>query len=309
MGLFSFLRKNKQESASSEGAFSSRAEEESNAIRGRGKRKQGAQPADPVLPEKKRARRRLVGAIALVLAMIIGLPMVLDSEPKPLADDIAIQIPSKNKAISSAASHQAAAVSSSSGSAAAPASDMKQEIVGAPAAPAAPASAMAATSTTGTPGAVKVPDANKATGAENAASPPQSAIKTDGNPHPRQIAKAEPQAPAVPAAGSAEDAARAIAILEGKPEVKASTAKTASDKKPGKFVVQVAALAAPEKVSELQGRLKSAGVASYTQKVATESGTRIRIRVGPFDTKEEAEQLRAKLAKLGLRSSLVSGSH
>src|SRR4051794_37688452 len=102
MSLFSFLRKNKQESASDDSTFYSRAEEESNKIRGRGKRRQGNQdkrsePADPVLPEKKRARRRLIGAIALVLAAVIGLPMILDSEPKPVADDISIQIPSKDK--------------------------------------------------------------------------------------------------------------------------------------------------------------------------------------------------------------------
>ncbi|MFD2272916.1 hypothetical protein ACFS07_22085 [Undibacterium arcticum] len=35
--------------------------------------------------------------MALVLAVVIGLPMILDSEPKPLADDIAIEIPSKDK--------------------------------------------------------------------------------------------------------------------------------------------------------------------------------------------------------------------
>jgi DedD protein len=39
----------------------------------------------------------LIGASALVLAAIIGLPMIFDSEPKPLADDIAIQIPSRDK--------------------------------------------------------------------------------------------------------------------------------------------------------------------------------------------------------------------
>ncbi|NNH21378.1 SPOR domain-containing protein, partial [Bordetella trematum] len=43
-----------------------------------------------------RARRRLAGAIALVLAAVIILPMVLDSEPVPVADDIPINIPSRN---------------------------------------------------------------------------------------------------------------------------------------------------------------------------------------------------------------------
>ena len=54
--------------------------------------------AKPVSEEelqlKKRARRRLVGAIVLVAAVAALLPMVLDSEPKPTSQDINIQIPS-----------------------------------------------------------------------------------------------------------------------------------------------------------------------------------------------------------------------
>jgi DedD protein len=50
---------------------------------------------DPTLPEKQRARRRLVGAVALVLAAVIVLPMVLDSRPKPVTDDISIDIPNR----------------------------------------------------------------------------------------------------------------------------------------------------------------------------------------------------------------------
>ncbi|MFA6311986.1 MAG: SPOR domain-containing protein [Sterolibacterium sp.] len=45
---------------------------------------------------KKRARRRLVGAIALALAAVIVLPMVMDQEPKPLTQDIQIRIPSQD---------------------------------------------------------------------------------------------------------------------------------------------------------------------------------------------------------------------
>ncbi|HYN27467.1 MAG TPA: SPOR domain-containing protein [Burkholderiales bacterium] len=48
---------------------------------------------DEELQLKKRARRRLVGAIALVLLVVVFLPMFLDSEPKPLNQDIAITIP------------------------------------------------------------------------------------------------------------------------------------------------------------------------------------------------------------------------
>lgn len=44
---------------------------------------------------RKRARRRLIGAITLVILMVTVLPMVLDDEPKPVGQDIAISIPSQ----------------------------------------------------------------------------------------------------------------------------------------------------------------------------------------------------------------------
>ena len=45
---------------------------------------------------RKRARRRLVGAVALVIVSVVILPMVLDSEPKRVVHEIDIQIPSEN---------------------------------------------------------------------------------------------------------------------------------------------------------------------------------------------------------------------
>jgi len=47
---------------------------------------------------KRRARRRLIGAIALALAIVVVLPMVLDSEPKPTGRDIDLRIPAVDKA-------------------------------------------------------------------------------------------------------------------------------------------------------------------------------------------------------------------
>jgi len=50
--------------------------------------------ADPAVDElKRRARRRLVGAIVLALAAAVVLPMLLESNPKPLGNDVSIQIP------------------------------------------------------------------------------------------------------------------------------------------------------------------------------------------------------------------------
>jgi DedD protein len=45
---------------------------------------------------KRRGRRRLVGAIALVLAAVIVLPMVFDSEPKGSAPAVSVRIPGED---------------------------------------------------------------------------------------------------------------------------------------------------------------------------------------------------------------------
>ena len=50
--------------------------------------------SDEELQLKLRARRRLIGAIVLVTAMVVVLPMVLDTEPGPVSQDITVQIPS-----------------------------------------------------------------------------------------------------------------------------------------------------------------------------------------------------------------------
>lgn len=50
--------------------------------------------APPAVDElKRRARRRLVGAIVLALAAAVILPLLLESEPQPLGDDVSIRIP------------------------------------------------------------------------------------------------------------------------------------------------------------------------------------------------------------------------
>jgi len=51
---------------------------------------------DADLQLKKRARRRLVGAVALALLAVIVLPMVMDSEPRPPSQDIQVRIPSQD---------------------------------------------------------------------------------------------------------------------------------------------------------------------------------------------------------------------
>jgi DedD protein len=100
MGLFSFGKKDDSGrdaySDSSRGSrHTVRTERRTRRTESRERTDADAMMLDPTLPEKQRARRRLLGAIALVLAAVIVLPMVLDSRPKPVTDDISIDIPNR----------------------------------------------------------------------------------------------------------------------------------------------------------------------------------------------------------------------
>ena len=57
--------------------------------------KKNQDAAQDVSTLQKRGRRRLVGAIALVLLAVIVLPMVFDPEPRPNAPAVSIRIPSE----------------------------------------------------------------------------------------------------------------------------------------------------------------------------------------------------------------------
>src|SRR6187551_479746 len=53
-----------------------------------------AEPADINVDElRRRARRRLVGAIVLALGVAVVVPMLLETEQKPLGEDVAVKIP------------------------------------------------------------------------------------------------------------------------------------------------------------------------------------------------------------------------
>lgn len=303
MGLLSFLRKNKQESRS-DSTFQSRAEEDSDAVRSRGKRgKTGKErrASDPVLPEKKRARRRLVGAVALVLAAVVGLPMILDSEPKPVTDDIAIDIPSKDKRTQTGAvqTPPVAAAPKLPGNAGL---DKDEEVIDPASLPTPTEAAPSTAARSEMPQLVKPEPKPRAEPRAETPRPPKPEGKIEAKPERKtELAHAKPEAkPAPHAAEKVDEASRAKAILEGRAEPKPEGKKDS-----GRFVVQVAALATQDKVDELQDKLRSAGISSFTQKVSTDGGSRTRIRVGPFSSKEEADRVRARLSKIGLAGTLV----
>lgn len=321
MGLFS--NKNKRDRAAQDsGRFYSKDDDAAIGARARAKRAShgggGAAAGsnrrsanDPMLPEKKRARRRLVGAIALALAAAVGLPMLLDSTPKPLAGDIAIDIPAKDKA---PALPVPAAPADAAASAAASAPATPPATAAAPAAPAPAPAVSAAGATASRARSVSAADSMDK-GEEVIAAPPVRKLELkpqavaelpkpehkDKPEHERKDVKADTRladkAADKPVKAKPEDKpvkprddARALAILEGKPAEAKPEAAAAQ-----KSVLQIAAVSSADKAAELEAKLRGAGINAYTEKAP---GGLIRVKVA-FD-KDEGAKVRAQLSRLGL---------
>lgn len=56
-----------------------------------------ASPAESIEAVRRRARHRLIGAVVLVLVGVVGFPLLFDTQPRPVAVDIPIEIPDRNK--------------------------------------------------------------------------------------------------------------------------------------------------------------------------------------------------------------------
>ncbi len=259
--------------------------------------------SDEEIRLRKRARRRLIGAVALTTLVVVALPMVLDSEPRPIGDDIAVQIPSPG-------SGPYAPKAEPGKIATRPA--VPEPTATAVPAPAAPPAAAADTPTkarvSGTIGSAAAPgDVNIAiagTG-ETPGSPPRAAARMEAGkadaaqPEAGKAASKVAPAPAdtaSPAAGA--DAARAV---PAKP--------AAEPKKAGKdtetFVVQLGAFADAGRAKERHAQLQKAGIRSYTEVIKTPTGDKTRVRAGPFPTREAADRANEQVKSLGISDGVV----
>jgi DedD protein len=220
---------------------------------------------DDNLELKKRARRRLVGAAALALLAAIVLPMVMDQEPRPLNQDVQIQIPRQegdNFTARPIAPPAAVANPDTPAEPESPGSTPPLRPVPAPAAETAKPPA-------GKPEAPK-PDAVKAE-APKAEPPKPAPPKTE--PPKAEAPRAEP-----PKA----EAGRAEALLGGQAEET--------------YVVQLGAYKDETNVASLRDKLKTEGFTAYTEKVADKT----RVRVGPYPNRDAADKAAERLRKIGL---------
>ncbi|NIF44155.1 sporulation protein [Burkholderia sp. Tr-862] len=219
---------------------------------------------DPTLPEKQRARRRLVGAIALVVGAVIVLPMVLDSHPKPVTDDIAIDIPNRP-------AHQAVA----------PRDDDASDVQAGVAHDEPPASDVA----------VAAAPAAKDT-AKPAAKPDATTSTTTANVTPPKPA-AKPVAPK-PAPAPATVANADAATDSGDASSPASPAG-------GRFAVQLGSFKDDTTARSWATKLKSAGVPAYVEhRKQADGSTATLLRAGPFADRAAASAAIAKVREAGL---------
>ena len=273
---------------------------------------------DPTLPEKQRARRRLVGAIALVVAAIVILPMVLDSHPKPVTGDIAIDIPSRPAPADGAAARDNAEDTQAG---VAPDNPAAASGIGLPAAVPAGASAAAAAAQiaqnkAGAPAAATAtPGKTAQTTQTQAQTQTQTQTQTQPQPQPSRTGKPTAQTTAANTArgsqgtrsGATSQPAQSSANGAGKTTTAAAAAAAATDAAlpvtpPGaRYAVQLGAFANEATARNWVTKLKAAGVPAYTEQSKQADGTtRTLLRAGPFADRTAATDAIAKVRGAGL---------
>ena len=70
-------------------------------------------------------------------------------------------------------------------------------------------------------------------------------------------------------------------------------------------MVQIGAYSDAVKAHEARVKLEKAGLKTYTQVVQPKEGKRIRVRVGPFESKAEADKVAEKIRKLDLPAAIL----
>jgi len=230
-----------------------------------------AAPAQPLTIEavRRRARHRLIGACVLVLAGVIGLPLLFDTQPRPIPVDIPIDIPARNAVKPLAVPQAHAPAVQVEGL------DTKETAI------------KDASATSSATGAVAESPVAKVPPTEPARDAQKEVVKEAS----KETAKQK-----VDAKVPVKDAARAQALLDDKPVVAGKE----------RVVVQVGAFAEPARAQEVRNKLERAGLKTYTHVAETPQGKRIRVRIGPFENRAQAEKAAQKVKALGLPAAILT---
>ena len=234
----------------------------------------GVQAEGPVQAARTQARRRLIGALVLLAAGVIGFPVLFETQPRPLPVNTPILLPEGTPA-----------------RVAEPANPRPL-----PAPPALPPDA--GNEVPATPAvAASVPPVSPApASAVAAAAKPVAAAPVVSTPKAAAVPP-EPTVPAVPAV----PAVPVLAPPKPTPPPSAPAAEAT-----GRFVVQVGAYNDVERMKAARQKLEKLGFKTFTQDVDTATGKRTRVRVGPFGSRQDAEAVATKVKAAGMQAAILS---
>ena len=275
-------------------------------------RKPGSEGAANVQTEsietlRRRAKHRLIGAVVLVVAAVIGFPILFETQPRPVPVNVAIDIPDKNKVpplrlpdpgkSDKAASSPAPAAAPPSRVSTASSLGADEQVVPPSSPP--PVVAMASPKVEARPSA-PLPESKPQPQAQPRAEPkPEPEPKPRPKPEPKPESKAEPKP-----APTRDDAARARALLEGRDPDKAASKPTADAA--GRFIVQIGAFEDTARAQEVRQKVERGGLKTYTHVAETPSGKRTRVRVGPYGSRAAAGEAASRIKALGLPAAILT---
>lgn len=281
---------------------------------------------EAILAARTKARQRLIGAAVLVVLGVVTLPLLFDTEPRPLPATAAIEMASQplREAVRPSVSREIEEVAADAGQevpAIPPTRVLPPTVAprasgvpGVASAPLAPASAMV------------MPESVDATGGgarERRAQ--EEAMRRDKEQRERverdkarvereraaektaekarhdKEAREQAQRAAKDKAAKAASEARARDLMAVQ---KPSGTTTSSTKE--RFVVQIGAFADQNAATQARARVDKLGVKTYTQVTDTAAGTRIRVRVGPFQDRADAEKTLSKLKASGVSGVVLT---
>lgn len=222
-----------------------------------------------------RARRRLAGAVVLVLTAVIVLPMLLDSEPAPVASNVPIRIPDRQAPFGANAPETPALAQPSTVAEAAPSAQPSAPPAGEP--------------------------------------KPDPKVDPKRNEPPARVEPPKAASPALSA--RSPDGERALALLEGRPARPPATGTTAAEattpRPPpaaGNFVVQAMSLDSSDDAQRQRGKLLASGVSNafVDGPVNVNGNPKYRVRVGPFPSRDAAQAAQTRLRTLGYNGAFIA---
>ncbi len=241
---------------------------------------------DPALPQKQQARWRFIGATILALFAVVLLPLALESEPRQSMANVDVSIPNREDLGRQTAYW--------------PDTSFKKTV-------AAPAGAER-------PGLftrqeMPAVDANRFNPGGAPAARAVVPVDAQADKRPDAVTKTSAEAPA--ARQAPEVLAKAAPPKASVPKPPPMPERRTNPNKleaasPSGYVVQIGAFSSGKGARAQVKRARELGFKAYTQRIKTKKGDRIRVRVGPYLDRTQANKAREKLRAKGIDTALIA---